>query len=967
MCAPPAGSSIAVVAAQGEQGDPEGFETIEKGSIRVRYRPGTAGERAAKPMAVAAAKARRLLAGLGSEPDLATPCIHLDDTFRDPDDPDVVVTEGSVVDHEAGAVWMAVSPEAPPEPPHRPLALLFGAALPSIDDVELLLEGYGLHLADVADTRPRLAGVALPPLDDATGELRGAMAVDYVRYLLERENEQALRELLAAPLGAVDRRYQELYGAPAAALEQAWRHEVAAGEPDVKPMEFIRLSARYLRPYWLRQLEIFGYMLLSLAFTAAFPYVSRSLFDTAIPSGEFSQVLQLLVILGVAFAVSLVAGLRQTYQSAWVSGAVVRDIRQTMFERLQTLPASWFHRYRQGDVLARLFSDVGAVQSGLSDTIGKGIFQVLTLVVGAVIMLTINVPMGLVVLAGAPVVGLVYKAMARGAQERSIELREENSALLSVAAENYTAIPVVKMFGLGGRESRRFGRASNRLFKAQRRLSLFGGLFGLSVNMITTVLRLGVLGFGAWLILEGRFTVGGLVAFLAIMGEVINPVTVLTSIGQDIQAATGALVRINEVLDAEPEPVSADAVELPRLQSELALSDVSFSYSPERRALDGIDARIPAGANVAFVGPSGSGKSTVLRLIMRMYEPEEGTISLDGIDVSTATVESLRGQIGVVFQDPFLFNTTIRENIELGKPGATEDEIFAAGEAAELDQFVDALPNGYDTLVGERGANLSGGQRQRVSIARALIRDPRVLLLDEATSALDPGTERQISATLRKVGADRTVVAITHRLTSITDYDMIFVIDNGRLVEYGQHDELVALGGTYGHLWAEQTGTERREMAPFDSAGALARTPLFRSLDGAALAAIAARLRSFVLQPGETIGDESGGIVIVRSGRGEVLTPSPLGAPAVTAELRPGDAFGVNALIGHRAGARLRAVETLALLELDNAVLDGVAAAHPSVAAALAGRAGSGQTAGPAHGRRLDSPTFATATGSTTP
>jgi ABC-type multidrug transport system fused ATPase/permease subunit/CRP-like cAMP-binding protein len=911
-------------------------------------------------MAAAAAKARKSLAGLGSEPDIGPPCIYLDDAFADPDDPARLVTEGSVVDDAAGEVWMVVSPEAPLEPPHRSLALMFGSGLASIDDVAPLVEGYGLHLADVPSTRPRLAAVALPALDDAEGELRSAMAVDYVRYLLDREDEATLRTLLATPRGKIETLYRELYGATSSAMEQAWRHEVAAGEPDVKASEFLRLSARYLRPYWRRQVEIFAYMLLSLAFIAAFPFVSRALFDTAIPSGEFSEVLTLLVVLGVAFAVSLVAGLRQAYQSAWVSGAVVRDIRQTMFERLQLLPSSWFNRYGQGDVLARMFSDVGAVQSGLSDTIGQGIFQVLTLVVSAIIMLTINLPLGLVVLAGAPLVGFVYKSMARGAQERSIALREDNSAVLTVAAENYTAIPVVKMFGLGGREGLRFRRASDRLFRAQRRLSLFGGLFGLSVNAIVTLLRLVVLGFGAWLIIEGRFTIGGLVAFLAIMGEVISPVTVLTSIGQDIQAATGALVRINEVLDAEPEPVREDAVELPRLASELKLSDVSFSYTPERRALDGIDAVIPVGSNVAFVGPSGSGKSTVLRLIMRMYEPEEGTISIDGIAVADATIDSLRGQIGVVFQDPFLFDTTIRENIELGKPGATEDEILAAAAAAEIDKFIDALPQGYDTLVGERGSNLSGGQRQRVSIARALIRDPRILLLDEATSALDPGTERQISATLRKVGADRTVVAITHRLTSITDYDAIFVIDNGRLVEYGTHEELVALGGTYGHLWAEQTGTERRELAPFDAAGALARTVLFRSLGRAALDDISAHLRSFIVQPGDSIGDESGGMVIVRAGRGEVVSPSELGESLLSGELRPGDAFGVNALIGRESGARLRAVEPLTLLELDNAVLDGIARQHPAVAAALSGTADT-TTSGPSHGHRLANANFASA------
>ncbi len=937
---------------------PDGFEAVDEDTVEVRYRPGTAGERAAKPMAAAAARARRLLEGFGSEPHVGAPVIYLDDAFTDPDEPERVVSEGSVVDEAANEVWMVVTPEAPPEPPHRALALLFGSGLPAAADVELLVEGYGLHLADVASTRSRLADVALPPLDRAEGELRSAMAVDYVRFLIEREDDDTLRQLLAAPRDQLETRYLDLYGTTHTALEEAWRSEVAAGEPDVKPAEFLRLSLRYLRPYWLRQLEIFGYMLLSLAFTAAFPFVSRRLFDTAIPSGEFDQVLTLLVVLAVAFTVSLVAGLRQAYLSAWVSGAVVRDIRQSMFERIQSLPASWFRRYQQGDVLSRLFSDVGAVQSGLSDTIGQGVFQALTLVVSAVIMLTLSVPLGLVVLAGVPIVGVVYKSMAKGAQERSIDMREENSAVFSVAAENYSAIPVVKMFGLRGRESERFGRASDRLFRAQRRLSLFGGLFGLSVNMIVTLLRLGVLGFGAWLILEGEFTIGGLVAFLAIMGEVIGPVTVLTTLGQDVQAATGALVRINEVLEAEPEPVDPDAGELPQLSRELRLSDLSFSYSPERRALDGIDALIPAGSNVAFVGPSGSGKSTVLRLIMRMYEPDEGSISVDGVDVSTTTIESLRDQIGVVFQDPFLFNTTIRENIALGKPGATEDEVFAAGAAAEIDQFVDSLPRGYDTLVGDRGANLSGGQRQRVSIARALVRDPRLLLLDEATSALDPGTERQISATLRKVGADRTVVAITHRLTSITDYDQIFVIEAGRLVQYGTHEELLMLGGTYGHLWAEQTGAELRERPPFDAAEALGRTALFRDLDRSALDDVAGRLRSFVLQPGETISEGSGGLVVVRQGRGEVVVPSLDGAPVVTAELGAGDAFGVKALIGRETGASLRASEPMTLLELDNAVLDGVTARHPEVAAALSGQPAA---TGPARGRRVEAATFAAA------
>ena len=276
------------------------FETIDKGTIRVRYRPGSTGERAAKPMASAAVKARRSLAGLGSEPGIGTPCIYLDDAFADPDDRSRLITEGSVVDEEAGEVWMVVAPEVSPEPPHRCLALLFGAGLASISEVEPLVEGYGLHLADVPSTREHIADANLPRLADAEGELRSAMAVDYVRYLLERESEETLQTLLAAPLGKIETVYRELYGATSSAMEQAWRNEVADGDPDVKPSEFLRMSARYLRPYWRRQLEIFAYMLLSLAFTAAFPFVSRSLFDSAIPSGDFGEVLTLLIVLAGA-------------------------------------------------------------------------------------------------------------------------------------------------------------------------------------------------------------------------------------------------------------------------------------------------------------------------------------------------------------------------------------------------------------------------------------------------------------------------------------------------------------------------------------------------------------------------------------------------------------------------------------------------------------------------------------------
>ncbi|MFV2039644.1 MAG: ABC transporter transmembrane domain-containing protein [Acidimicrobiales bacterium] len=468
-------------------------KTLRNDSVEVRYSPNTYGEGVAKSYAATAVRARRDLAGLGSEPWGTVPVVHLIDPYHDGVD---VVTSGSIIDPALGEAWVVVTGEAPPEDPHGLLAVLFGAALPNAQDLALLIEGFGLHRAGLSDPDAALCA-PLPQLAEAEGELRGPLSLSFVRFLISKEGEDGLLRLVGAPAGRVDEVVREVYGAALGQLEMAWRRKVLAGEPEVKTGEFLRMSLKYLRPYKMRQVEIFGYMLLSLAFVAAFPFVTRRLFDTALPSGEFSQVMTLLVGLGIAFVISLLAGVRQTYQTAWVSGAVTRDIRQSIFARVQRLPATWYREHPQGDVLSRLFSDVGVVQNGLSSAIGQGVFQMISLLTTTAIMLTINLWLGLLVLAAAPLVALVYQRMSAGARDRSLTVQEDNSALLSVAAESYQADPVVKMFGLAAREERRFGQQGDRLFRSMRRLQLWGGLFGLSVNLIMTALRLTVLGVGA--------------------------------------------------------------------------------------------------------------------------------------------------------------------------------------------------------------------------------------------------------------------------------------------------------------------------------------------------------------------------------------------------------------------------------------------------------------------------------------
>jgi ABC-type multidrug transport system ATPase subunit len=360
---------------------------------------------------------------------------------------------------------------------------------------------------------------------------------------------------------------------------------------------------------------------------------------------------------------------------------------------------------------------------------------------------------------------------------------------------------------------------------------------------------------------------------------------------------------------------------------------------------------VHAGERVAIVGPTGSGKSSILQLLMRFWDPDEGSVRFDDHDIRGVTIASLRAQLGVVFQETFLFDTTLRENISMGMAGATDDQIEAATRAAELDDFVSTLPRGLDTLVGARGSRLSGGQRQRVAIARALVRNPRVLVLDEATSALDPRTERLIADTLKSVGRGRTTVAVTHRLTSIIGYDRIFVVVDGHVVEEGTHDARGREGGVYATLWAEQTGGAIRVETPFDSESALARIPVFTGLTLEELAIVAGRLRAVDLSPGESVREGTGRLMIVRRGRARVVVPNFAGELVPASELDPGDAFGVAALLGQETGAVLQALEPVGLLVLDDEAMAGLAAAIPSLGAALT-RTGTPPLA-PAGGRRL--------------
>ncbi len=910
---PSAAHVVAVVSNESSQPSPVLVEplpvdqdSVQGDGIEVRYIKVSAGRKAAKSMLDSARKARSRLAGFGCEPTTERVIIHLVDPIVVEE---VLVTSGSIVDIASAQLWCIVSSESRPEDPTRGLALIFGGSLPNAKPLEAFIAGYGMALAGFDDAPAQ----AIRGLDEPE---RTRTAAAFISHLIEQTDDETVRRFLSEP-GPPQVTAKNLFGDGPGELEAKW---IAADASDYESGQFAKLAYHRIWPYRLRQAEVFVYMIFSLAFTSVYPFVTRKLFDDVIPSGEFSRVTSLLATLLVAFAVSLLAGVRRSYQSSFIAASVVRDLREEMFHHVQRLSASSIGRYQQGELLSRMFSDIGRLQIGLTAMINTGIFQFVTLIVTGVIMVAVNWKLGLLVIAGAPIIAFVYRKMGAGAQDRSLTVQEDNAALFSIAAENNRAGPVVKLFQLEDHEQSRFSVACTKLIGSTQRMALFNGYFGLSVNFIVTMLQVTTLAFGAWLIFEGQFTLGGLVAFLGVMGEFLAPVTDLTTLGQTMQQSMGSLKRVEEITDAELEPAQEDLGALDPILESIEFRGVSFSYSPERRILDEVSVKIAAGTRVAFVGPSGSGKSTVLQMLMRLLEPNEGGLFIDGIDVRDRSMSSLRSQIGVVFQDPFLFDLTLAQNIALGATNPTDEEVMAAATAAEIATFLDHLPAGLDTPVGEDGSHLSGGQRQRVAIARALVGNPRILILDEATSALDPATERQVSDTIDRAAGNRTVISVTHRLTSIANYDQIVVLVDGAVESTGTHQELLDEGRTYAQLWAEQTGAPMPEPAPFDLVSVLRQLPPLRQVPAEQLAGVAESATPIRLDSGRSMAEPVASIAIIKDGRGHIVFGN-----GDRSQVTRGDVFGLNGMLGDPDGSQLVATEPLTVLVITEDALRAVA------------------------------------------
>jgi len=758
-----------------------------------------------------------------------------------------------------------------------------------------------LATARAHHTLPSLTSLLSGPTPD-TQAIYHAAAASFVAFLIRTYGEHRFQELVRRlQTGTVEEAVRSAYQRTLSQLEQAW-HKTLKVASQGGILRFITLIVPYLRPYWRQVGEVIIYLACSVAFGIGLAEMQGLLLDKALLPGNLHVLEVIMSVVIVAFIFISLISLRRSYVSAYVSESVLRAMRLRSFSLIQNLHPGFFQTIQTGDILSRMTNDLDEVEYALGTVLTEGIQMILTLVAAITTIFLSNWRLAIIALVGTPLLFLTSRflgpAMARTSLQRQQDLAETTSTL----QENLGAQALVKAFGLQQRVIDDYARVLNTLFRSSIRLTFLSGIYGLSISSIAYAIQLTVIGIGSYLVIGKALSVGTLFAFLALLSLVIGPLTGISGVIQALQEASGSMERVDELLKAQPAIADGpNARNVLPLSQAIQFEHVTFSYSEGQPTLRNLNMDFPAGASLALVGPSGAGKSTVLNLILRFYDPQQGHVLFDGVDLREATLESVRGQMGTVFQDNVLFNISIRENIRLGKLDATDAEVEEAAKEAEIHDFILSMPQGYDTVVGEQGSRLSGGQRQRLAIARAIIRNPAILLLDEATSALDSHTEAAINATLSSIARGRTTISVTHHLSNVVHADRIYVLDQGVLREQGTHDELLQRDGLYAQLWYEQSGGAA---AQTQDAGLevtrLQQIPLFSELDPALLAACAKRFSLERHAAGEVIirqGDIGDKLYLIEQGQVEVLAADTGGRQRLLAVLWAGDHFGEMALL----------------------------------------------------------------------